>query len=236
VYYFGFHCKSALLTSFRSKLLPHLNKMMMLLSSDRESPHEINPFVFQQICGIMFTGNEDKPMKWRDTGGRPRIHSQLLSQMRKENPGLDLDELLGAQFAEQQVCECGTAKPFTEESCNFNIPEDFQSDRYRVDLGALLTRHLRDKSRFAHYRCEKCGKSGKWFTKDGWDGKLMTKSPEYLVANVPRGRIQSTCYRTEEVKLTTKIRPPLKKVSIPSADSSRVHYHMVAMIKHEGKK
>lgn len=210
--------------------------MMMLLSADEESPHEINPFVFQQICGTMFTGNEDNPMNGETQEDAYEFIVKLLSQMRKENPGLDLDQLLGAQFAEQQVCECGSAKTFTEESCNFNIPEDFQSDRYRVDLGALLTRYLRDKSRFAHYRCEKCGESGKWFAKDGWDGKLMTKSPEYLVANVPRGRIQSTGHRTEEVKLTTKIRPPLKKVSIPSVDSSRVHYHMVAMIKHDGKK
>jgi hypothetical protein len=42
--------------------------------------------------------------------------------------------------------------------------------------------------------------------------------------------------RAEKVKLTTKVRPPLKKITLPSAGGSHFRYQLAAMIKHHGKK
>lgn len=159
---------------------------------------------------------------------------KLLNRLKKEQPELDIDELLAAQFAEQQVCECGATKTLAEDNCNFHIPDDLKSQR--MDFETLVIYCLRDTSKFTDYRCERCGQSGRWSPKDGWKGMRMTKSPEYLLANVPRGQLQLRGNRMEEVKLTNRIIPPMKKISLPSADGSTVHYHMVAMIKHSGRK
>lgn len=208
---------------------------MKLLSASSKSPNRINPFVFQQVSGTLFTGYDDSPMNGETQEDAHEFITKLLDRLREEQPELEIDELLAAQFAEQQVCECGAAKTFTEENYNFNIPEVYRSPSFRVDLGALFAAFLRDQSKFDNYRCEKCGESGKWATKNGWVGKRMTKSPQYFLANIPRGHFQFNGQGMEEVKLTTKIVPPVKKVSFPAADGSRVRYHLVAMIRHHGK-
>jgi uncharacterized UBP type Zn finger protein len=208
--------------------------MMQLLSSAEDEACTINPFIFQQVCGAIFTGNEDDPINGETQEGAHEFMMKLLEQLKAEHPKLDTDQILAAQFAEQQVCECGARKTFTEETSSFNIPEDFQ--RTRVHFSTMLDYYLQDDSKFEGYCCEKCGRSGKWSTKGCWEGKRMIKEPDYILAHVPRGHIASTGHKAGEVKLTTKIVPPLKKISIPAADGSQVQYHMVAMIKHKGRK
>ena len=206
----------------------------MLLSTAREEPLSINPFTFQQVCGTMFSGSGASPMNGDTQEDAHEFITKLLFQLRKEQPELDIDRLLTAQFAEQQVCECGAAKTFVEENCNFNIPQCDQLRRQ--DLEDLLLAYLQDSSKYDNYHCERCGQSGKWSTKGGWQGKRMAKSPEYLIANVPRGHVQMKGHRMEQRKLTTRIIPPIKKVQFPSVDGSLVNYNLVAMTKHVGKK
>ena len=206
----------------------------MDLSVALDVSQEVDPFLFRQVCGTMFTGDEDNPMNGETQEDAHEFILKVLDRLRKEQPELDIDELLAAQFAERQTCKCGAVKTLTEENSNFNIPDHFQ--RYRVNFGGLLNWYMLDGRKFDDYRCEKCGKSGRWSTRGGWEGKRVTKAPEYLIANVPRGQLQSKGNRMEEAKLTTRIVPPLKKVSFPSADGSTFHYHLVAMIKHQGQK
>jgi uncharacterized UBP type Zn finger protein len=208
---------------------------MALMAADADSAHEINPFIFHRVCGTMFTGNENIPMSGETQEDAHEFIIKLLDQPRKEQPEVDIDEIFAAQFAEQQVCKCGATKTFTEEGCNLNIPKRYRSSMYRVPLELLLGSFLDDKSKFAEYRCEECGESGKWSTTTGWERKRMTRSPEFLIVNLSRGESHTNGHLTQEVKLATKIKPPVKNVSIKTADGTRVQYHLVAMIKHEGK-
>lgn len=51
-----------ILTTCYSRISPHLNEMMKLLSGAGEEPVVISPFVFQQVFGAIFTGNDEEPM------------------------------------------------------------------------------------------------------------------------------------------------------------------------------
>jgi uncharacterized UBP type Zn finger protein len=149
--------------------------MMKLLCGAGEEPAVINPFVFQQFCGAIFTGNEEEPINGETQEDAHEFMIKLLDQLREEQPDLNFDELFAAKVAERQACECGGAKTFVEENCNFNIPGRYQSRTYnKVDLGVLTGAFCRDKSKFHNYRCEKCGQSGERSAKDGWKGKRMT--------------------------------------------------------------
>lgn len=205
----------------------------MYLSAAGDKPRNINPFTFQQVCGTMLTGDGDDPMNGETQGDAHEFLTKLVDQVEKEQPGTSIDGLLAAQSLEQQVCECGTTKTFIEENSNFSLPQGILSRE--VPLASLFTSYFQDESKFKDYRCEKCGDSGKWSAKDGWKGKRMMNSPEYFIANVPRGQIEMRGNRMHNVKLMTKIGQPLKKIPIPSADGTRVHYHMVAMIRHTGQ-
>ena len=180
----------------------------------------------------MFTENENHPMYGDTQGDAHEFILKLLEQVRKEQPELGVDELLAAQFAEQQVCACGARKTFIEDGCHLHIPEELGSRRMSFD--DVLWRNLRDGSRFLEYRCEKCGESGKWSTKDSWIGKRMIKSPAYLIAHISRGQVHAQGHRME--KATNKIIPPMCKTTLPSGDDSPVYYHLEAMIEHTGNR
>lgn len=215
--------------------------MMTQLSADQGEALKINPFVFQQVCGTMFTGNEDQPMNGETQEDAHEFIMKLLHQIQKEQPELDIRKLFATQFAEQQVCRCDTPKMFSEEANSFHIPEFMQprgpkSSLRTITFGDLIKAYTKDASKFADYRCEKCGEVGKYSRKDGWEGKRMTQSPEYLIANVPRGQVRYWGDGTEKIKLMNDIEPPLKKIHFPSVDGGDINYHMVAMIRHQGTK
>jgi uncharacterized UBP type Zn finger protein len=208
---------------------------MSLLSAQQEGPQEINPFILQQVCGTMLTGGGDSPMNGETQEDAHEFITKLLQQVKKEQPEIDIEELFRAEFAEQQVCECGTSKTFTEEASNFNIPVHLQPAGWRVHLSAIVAKNVQDNSRFEGYRCENCGETGKWSTKDAWEGKRLITSPEYLIAHVSRGRTQLKGQRMEEVKLMTRIVPPMRKLTLRAIDNTAIRYHLVAMIEHHGK-
>jgi uncharacterized UBP type Zn finger protein len=224
----------ALLTPWYSKISAQFNDTMTLLSSNNKQGERINPFIFHQICGTLFAGSDGQPMNGETQQDAHEFILKLLTQLKKEQPELDMDELFAAHFEERQVCKCGATKTFTEENSNFPIPDFLKGKRF--DFESLVVGYLQDDSKFTDYRCEKCGESGKWSTKDGWRQKRMTKSPEYLIANVPRGQLRAYGNRSKKIKLTNSIIPPMKKISFPSADGGSVDYHMVAMIQHSGNR
>ncbi len=206
--------------------------MMTQMSNVGEDPRRCNPFVFQQVCGTMFTGNEDQPMNGETQEDAHEFMLKLLEQVKNEQPELGVDELLAAQFGEQQVCECGARKTFIEDGFHLNIPEELGSKRMSFD--DVVWQNLRDGSRFFDYRCEKCGASDKWSTKDSWDGKRMIKSPAYLIAHISRGQAHTQSRRTG--KITNRIIPPMCKIILPSSDGGEVYYHLEAMIEHTGNR
>ncbi len=209
---------------------------MILLSAAKEEPQQVNPFLFQQVCGAMFTGNEDAPMNGETQQDAHEFITKLIEQVKKERPELDIDELSGIEFVQQQVCECGETKSFEEKCSNFNIPQHMRSEQFRVDFGAAVISNLRDNSKFDNYRCETCGETGKWSAKGGWEGRRMALAPEHLIAHTPRGEYQFVGRRMEEVKLMTKIVPPIKKLTLRVIDGTCFRYNLVAMIEHSGKR
>lgn len=206
--------------------------MMAQLSKVGDEQRACNPFLFQQVCGTMFTENKDHPMYGDTQGDAHEFILKLLEQVRKEQPELGVDELLTAQFAEQQVCACGARKTFIEDGCHLSIPEELGSKRMSFD--EVLGRNLRGGSRFLEYRCENCGESDKWSTKDSWSGKRMIKSPAYLIAHISRGQVHAQGRGMQKAK--NKIIPPMCKTTLPSGDDSPVYYHLEAMIEHTGNR
>ena len=206
---------------------------MRRLSSTEEMGETINPFVFHQICGILFTGSDGEPMNGETQQDAHEFILKLLQQLKDEQPELDLDELFAAHFIEQQVCQCGATKSFTEENSTFHIPAHLNGKDFGFDT--LVVEYLLDDSKFIEYRCEKCGVSGRWSPKDGWRSKWMTKAPEYIIAHVPRGQWEVEGNEVKKIKLTNKVTPPMEKVSFPTIDGGTVDYHMLAMIEHSGR-
>ena len=64
----------------------------------------------------------------------------------------------------------------------------------------------------------------------------MALAPEHLIAHTPRGEYQFVGRRMEEVKLMTKIVPPIKKLTLRVIDGTCFRYNLVAMIEHSGKR
>lgn len=214
--------------------MPYLSDLMMLLSAHREEPQQINPFLFQQVCGEMFSGNEEAPMNGETQEDAHEFITKLIEQVNKERPDLDIEELSGTEFVQQQVCECGEVKSFTETCSTLNIPQHMQSNQFRLQFRTTVLKYLQDQSIFDDYRCGKCGETGKWSLKDGWEGRRITTAPEHFLVNLSRGKSQSRGRRTERVKLMTMIVPPIKKLLLYALDGTKFRYHLVAMIKHTG--
>jgi uncharacterized UBP type Zn finger protein len=206
---------------------------MKQLSSNKKGGAKINPFVFHQTCGALFTDDDGQPMNGETQQDAHEFILKLLHQLKTEQPELDLDDLFAAHFAEQQVCQCGTTKSFTEENSSFPIPDRLIDSGF--DFADLVAEYLVDSSKFTYYRCETCGESGRWSPKDDWRSKRMTKTPEYIIAHVPRGQWHMEGNQVKKIKLTNKVTPPMEKISFPTADRGTVDYHMLAMIEHGGR-
>jgi uncharacterized UBP type Zn finger protein len=223
----------ALLTCCCSDLLPEFSDIMRQLSSTDERGITINAFSFHQTCGALLTSSDGQPMNGETQQDAHEFILKLLHQLNKEQPALGLDRLFAAHFVEQQVCQCGATKSFTEENSNFPIPARLEGMSF--DFETLVAEYLQDDSKFAEYRCEKCGESGRWSPEDDWRSKRMAQTPEYLIANVPRGSWQVEGDEMKKIKLTNKVTPPMEKISFPTADGGTVDYHVLAMIEHRGE-
>jgi hypothetical protein len=213
--------------------------MMTLLSNSEEKPSTINPLYFQQVCGALFSGNHGAPMNGETQEDAYDFLKSLIDEVNNEEPDMKIGELFEVGFADEQICECGASKTFIDEDCHLSIPDKMHTEKHRVDLEFLFDNYNRDSSRFEDQECQRCGKSKKWSRPEEWEGKGLTKSPEFIVVQIPRGRLQRTgpfLERLERFKAVTKITPPAGGIKLPSKEGGSIAYQMVAMIEHEGQR